>query len=354
MDISLIDKNFKVETMLDAPDVRFYDVRCAPFSLHGVFYENGLFRRLPEAVARSVSPGVHHLHGHTAGGRVRFCTDSPYVALHVKMPSIGKMSHFALTGSAGFDLYVGDRYTATAVPPFTINGGFEHIFRFPTGERREITLHFPLYSGISALYIGLSEAATVEAPVPYAIPTPIVYYGSSITQGGCASRPGMAYEAILSRRFSVDHINLGFSGNAKGEDEMAEYLASLSMTAFVYDYDHNAPTVEHLRATHEKLFLRVRKAHPHLPVLMLSRPKRFLTAGDEERRQVVFDTYQGALMRGDGNVYFLDGPALMAMAGGEGTVDNCHPTDVGFASMAAAIGGVLETILTKKDDRTLQ
>ena len=140
----------------------------------------------------------------------------------------------------------------------------------------------------------------------------------------------------------MDYINLGFSGNAKGEDVMIDYLASLKTSLFFLDYDHNAPTVEHLAATHEKLFLAFRKTHPETPVIMMSRPKAILVDWEQRRREVVETTYKNALARGDKNVHFLDGAALTALCGNEGTVDNCHPTDYGFASMAKAIIELIE------------
>ena len=181
---------------------------------------------------------------------------------------------------------------------------------------------------------------------PYRIEKPVVYYGSSITQGGCASRPGSAYESILSRRFSCDHINLGFSGNAKGEKEMAEYISGLDMAVFVYDYDHNAPSVEHLQMTHEPMFKRIRSAHPDLPIVMMSRPRPKLSPKEEQRLEIIRTTYRNALQSGDRNVYLIDGRTLMQMAGNEGTVDTDHPTDFGFTSMAKTISEVFEQILT--------
>ncbi len=347
-DISQIDRNFLVQTELKKEDIAFYDVMEAPFCVYGVFYENGMFRRLPEAVARTVNDGVYRLHTNTAGGRVRFRTNSPYVAIHAKMPSIGKMAHFALTGSAGFDLYVRDveeRYIKTFVPPFTIEDGYESVIDFEDESMREITINFPLYSAVSTLYIGLSNRASVCAPDPYQYEKPVVYYGSSITQGGCASRPGNSYESIISRRFHTDYVNLGFSGSGRGEETIAQYIKSMDMSVFVYDYDHNAPTVDHLRNTHEKMFLTIRQENPDLPIILMGRPKFFLTDVEEKRFEIIKATYDGARARGDQNVYLLSGRELMSWAGNEGTVDNCHPNDLGFTSMAKAVGDVLEKIL---------
>lgn len=302
MNIAQIDKNFEVKTNIEKDDIRFYDVNSGPFRLHGIFYENGRYRRMPEEVAKTVSPGVKNLHESTAGGRVRFRTDSPYVAIHAEMPVIGKMPHFAFSGSAGFDLYVYDgqqRYTRTYMPPLDITDGMEGVVEFPTAQMREIVINFPLYSRVSKLCIGLSDRATVEAPTPYRIEKPVVFYGSSITQGGCASRPGNCYQNAISRRLDMDYINLGFSGNAKAEVEIAEYIKTLDMSAFVYDYDHNAKTLEYLEETHERMFKIIRQANPELPILILPRPKYYLTEGEEKRQAVVKATYQNALASGD-------------------------------------------------------
>lgn len=347
-DISSIDSNFKVGTIPDIEDVKFYDVKNAPFEIYGVFYENGKFRRMPETVAQTVNDGVYGLHTHTAGGRVRFKTDSPYIAIHAEMPSVGKMPHFALTGSAGFDLYVGNEatgYAETFIPPFDIQDGYESVIHFGSSEMRDITINFPLYSEVSELYVGVKNGSVISQPEPYNIKKPVIYYGSSITQGGCASRPGLSYESIICRRLNSDYINLGFSGSARGENEIAEYISGLDMSVFVYDYDYNAPTTEHLKKTHERMFKLIRKANPVLPVVLLSRPKFTLTEDEKIRLDIIKTTYQNALLNGDKNVYLIDGRALMELAEDEGTVDNCHPNDHGFMSMAKAVGDLLEKIL---------
>ena len=342
--IASIDKNFAIKTALEKEDIQFYNVLNAPFVVKGVFYEDGMFRRMPEAVAKTVSEGVLYLHSNTAGGRVRFRTNSSYVAIHAEMAGVGKMSHFALCGSAGFDLYVKDIPMGTFTPPFEIQDGYESVVELGAEEMREITINFPLYSHVKALYIGLSNRATVCAPQPYRFEKPFVSYGSSITQGGCASRPGMAYQAILSRRFDVDFINLGFSGSAKAEPEISEYIKKLPMSAFLYDYDYNANNAEYLEKTHERMFLEFRQAQPDVPVVFMSAPKYNLSEDLQRRREVVRKTYQNALAAGDNNVYLVEGPSLMAVYGDEGLVDGCHPTDLGFYSMAEGLNDVFRKI----------
>ena len=342
MDISSVDKNFKVESKLNKKDIVFYDVKSEPFSVHGVFYENGKFRRMNEDVAKGVSEGVYWLHSNTAGGRVRFKTDSKYVAIYTKMSNIGKMPHFALTGSAGFDLYINERYYKSFVPPFDITDGYEGVIEFSSKKMREITINFPLYSDVNELYIGLSEKATVEKASEYRVEKPIVYYGSSITQGGCASRPGNSYQAIVTQKLGINHINLGFSGNAKAEKEISDYICSLDMSAFVFDYDHNAPTIEHLESTHERMFKEIRELKPNLPIIIMTRPKYDLTREEKIRREIIKRTYENAKNNGDNDVYFIDGKSLMRLCHDEGTVDACHPNDLGFYSMAMAVIKVLK------------
>ena len=340
-----IDKNFKVETKIDKEDISFHSALSEPFRIYGVYHDGDAFRRMPEEIAKAVSPGVHALHSNTAGGRIRFKTNSPYIAISAKMPTVGKMPHFALSGSAGFDLYMNGRHVYTYQPPYDITDGYEGIRDILGNEMKEIEINFPLYSDVSALFIGLKEGSALEAPTPYAEEKPVVYYGSSITQGGCASRPGTSYQGFVSRELNIDHVNLGFSGNARAEEPMYNYIKTLKMSAFVMDYDHNAPDAEYLERTHEKMFLAIREAQPELPIVLMTAPTYVLSAHFESRYHIIRKTYENALARGDKNVYFIGGPTLMQLCGNEGTVDQTHPTDLGFYSMSRPVVEVLRKIL---------
>lgn len=348
MDIAKVDKNFAIKKTVDKEDVRFYSAEDAPFQIYGLLRENGKYRRMPEAIALGVSKGVHRLHTSTAGGRVRFVTDSNYIAIRATFSRVFPFAHFAMTGSTGFDLYADGAFVKTFTPPVDLTEGYESVIDLRGNQMREITVNFPLFSGVTDLYIGLQEGARIEAPKPYANRKPVVYYGSSITQGACASRPGRAYQAVLSRALNYDFVNLGFAGSAKGEDAMTDYIKGLAMSLFVYDYDYNAPDVAHLEATHEKMFLGIREANPDLPILILSRPRFNLSGEEKKRLDVIRTTYENALARGDNAVWLIDGPSLTALCEDEGTVDNCHPTDFGFASMANAILPVMREIPLKQ------
>ncbi|MBQ6789755.1 MAG: hypothetical protein IJO81_06190 [Clostridia bacterium] len=351
--IADVDSNFKIKTSIQQEGIRFFDPRLAPFSIHGVKYEDGRYRRMPYGVASTVSESVEYLHSNTAGGRVRFRTDSPYVAISARLANVCKMASFALTGSASFDIYAkGERgvtYINSFCPFFEMKDGYDSIIYLGSSAMRDITVNFPLYTAVESLYVGIDENAALLECTPYLDTPPIVYYGSSITQGGCASRPGNSYESLISRRFNRDFINLGFSGSAKAEPEIAEYVKSLDMSVFVYDYDHNAHSVDYLCETHERMFKTVRSAHPDLPVIMMSRPVYDPNDDEKARIEVIRETYQNALDAGDTNVYLIEGRELMALARDEGLVDACHPNDLGFASMAAAIIPVMEKIFAKAE-----
>lgn len=343
-EISEIDKNFIINTGIKKDNIIFFNACDKPFKIYGVFYSNGKYRRMDEQSAMNVSDEVYRLHTRTAGGRVRFVTDSSFIAISSVMGPPVKTSHFTLAGTSGFDMYVGDEYVKTFMPPQDMENGYDGIFEFVSRELREITINFPLYAETHELYIGVEKGSVIKEASPYKIEKPAVYYGSSITMGGCASRAGCCYQNIVARKFSMNYINLGFSGSALGEDEMTEYINSLDMSVFILDYDHNAPNAEHLEKTHEKMFVAIRKKHPDLPVIIMSRPRYKLTDDDKKRQTVIEQTYKNAVAKGDKNVYYISSAQLTELCKGEGTVDGTHPTDFGFASIANALGDVFGKI----------
>ena len=359
MDINKLDKNLAVNTAIDEPDAVFYDVRQEPFEVYGLYdYKNGdYFLRMPEDESYKVSEPVHNLSRASAGGRVRFCTDSEYVAIDARLSSIYRGPHFAFTGGAGFDLYIDDpeygtsRYCHTFIPPMTMTDGYTSKMKFASKKMRYFTINFPTYTRTMSLYIGVDKNATVGEGMKYRNLDPILYYGSSITQGGCTSRPGNTYQAVVSRRLNIDFVNLGFSGNARGEEAMAEYIAKQPMSVFVCDYDHNAPNVEHLEKTHYRFYEIIRNARPDLPILLMSKCDidshgPLMT---EKRRDVIIDTLRRARQNGDKNIYFIDGTEVFRGPYEDMcTVDKCHPNDLGFAFMADAVEAQLRRILMNR------
>lgn len=352
VDISALDKNMAVSSVLD-PEVKaqldFHDIDSAPFAIHGVFREGDHYVRIPSAVAKTVSKRVFELNDCTAGGRIRFVTDSKRIAIHAQCFPVNPRPHMPFTAVTGFDLYAdvdsNRQYFGTFKPAIDCNGTFEDVVTLPLEGKHTITVNMPLYNGVYRVYIGLEKGACLEAASPLLQP-PVVYYGSSITQGGCASRPGCSYEAMLHRHLRTDYVNLGFSGNAKGEEEIMRYIAGLDMGMFVYDYDHNAPDRPHLRATHERGFRIVREAHPDIPILIMTRPKYYLSDVLLERNHIIRQTYERAISEGDKNVYFIDGRELLLPEAREHSlVDNVHPTDLGFFGMYSRILPLMQQLI---------
>ncbi len=355
MDIQKIDKNFAASTATE-DGMRHFPIPQAPFSLYGVTYdkEKGRFLRLPEEIAASVSEGVLHLSRHTAGGRLRFSTDSDRIEIKVTYSSLTHFSHMPLTGTSGFTLVEetdeGFRFAASFRPLYTDENGFSGGAGLAKdGKMHDYILYFPLYNDVTSLTLALRDGSRITSGRRYREELPVLYYGSSITQGGCASRPDNSYQALISKWNNIDYINLGFSGSAKAEESMAAYLASIPCSIFVCDYDHNAPNAEHLKQTHEPLYRTFRAAQPNTPILLISRPSPEDPASEGPlRREIIRATYRQAKREGDGNIWFLDGRTLFGKADRENcTMDGCHPNDLGFYRMAKAIYPILEKIQEK-------
>ena len=294
MDITKFDKNFAAAAV-EKDGKRRFDLPCAPFKLYGGMYEEGAgFVRMPLGVAAGVSAGVHFLAGNGAGLRLNFRTNSKTLRLYVRVSFFCRMRHMALTGSTGVILCSRE------------GAGYKNV-------------------------------------------PPVLYYGSSITQGGCASRADTSYEDLICERTGADYINLGFSGNGKAEDNMVDYLRGIDCSVFVCDYDHNAPTPEYLAKTHERLYKRYREVKKDTPIVFVTRPEARRDCADaRQRAEIIYATYENALKNGDKNVYFVDGREFFPEGLRERCqVDGCHPTDLGFYYMAEKIGGVVAEILQK-------
>ncbi len=351
-----IDKNMVVNTTIGDAEVVWHNVKQAPFSLHG-FYEPesaSFFHRLPLDVAAQTSAAVDKLHRESAGGRVRFSTDSPYIAIRAKYLVVGRSPHLSLVSTSGFDLYIdgefGSQFVKEFRMPYDMTDSYEQIIRLEGEFMRSYTINFPIHAVVESLEIGIAPNSKLDAPKPYRNVDPIIVYGSSIVHGTAASRAGYAYPAIISRELNVDFRNMGFSGNAKGEIVLAKWLAKLPMSVFVCDYDHNAPTVEHLENTHYAFYEAIRESNPDIPYIMITRPNYWTMIRNRKeilkRRDIIMKSYLKARDAGDENVYFIDGMSFnISPHQYEMTVDNIHPNDAGFIRMADSIGTFIKHIL---------
>ena len=338
----------------------------SPFKLIGFYWygKDHTYNRLPQGIDLPLTDELKYLSRHTAGGQVRFRTNSKRVVVRAKTSGFGVMNHMAQTGSGGFDLYAGDGTDQVFWRTTTYPTGETNInsLLFNEGDGKtmhDFTLNFPLYNGVESLEIGVDEGAEFETPLPFEDDRPIVIYGTSITQGGCASRPGSLFTNILSRRLNRQFINLGFSGNGRGEPELAKIINMIDDPALIIlDYEANAET--DMDKTLAPFMEILREHDPDVPILIMTRirfaseawfNRNTMDDPREERAQIRFNhqknEYDKWVARGDKNIYFLDGGTLLGDDYADCTVDGIHPTDMGFFRMADNMEPVLRDILAK-------
>ncbi len=330
--------------------MKTYNFKNPPLKVFGVpFFEHtGEVRRLPDELCQKIN--TPSLGERCPGARVCFRTDASCFTVRVTLASSRLDVGMAIFAAQSAAVLIGDRkaprYAGLVDPKDYETLCVEKAF-YKSREMEDVTVFLPRNEPIANVEIIVDEAANVEDPTPYINVKPIVYYGSSITEGGCCTMPINAYNAIISNRLNVDYYNLGFSNSARGELEIADYINKLDMSIFVYDYDYNAPTAEHLEKTHEPFFKRIREKHPEVPVVILTRPSAEYKPGDA-RKAIIKRTYDNAVAEGDKNVYFVDGEtyfkkenAYMCL------VDTVHPNDFGFMCMANTIQPVIEEILAE-------
>lgn len=322
-----------------------------PFRVSGLAWKekNGNYHRMDDAFTSEYSQGVLIRSNNTSGVQVTLRTNTKKIGVRVVLNKPDFMEHMPDNGVAGMDIFKGDGVAKKfwQICSCYHENAYTRVFDCD-GEMTDYTINLPLYSGVETLEIGLLPDAELQIPTPYAVSKPVLVHGSSITQGGCASRPGNCYVNMVSRMLNVEMINLGFSSNARGDELIAKLIAGLDIAAFLYDYDHNADNAAFLEATHEKFFRIIRDAQPELPIIMMTKPDYDddPIAG-EQRKAVIYKTYQNAVAAGDRNVYFIDGSRMF----GDDffrdccTVDRNHPTDLGFSRMAAAVAPVLKEAL---------
>jgi len=336
--------------------MKFFDTHQPPFTLHGLVQEPG-YRRVPESMLDSIRPPLKRLATQTSGGRIRFATDAQEMAIRITLAETVIKTHMTPLNMAGMELYAGTgeafRRVAFLRPkadgagtvPFEKLDGYgicketEHTVAL-SGTHETYTLYLPTFAAVEKIEIGLPDDAALLPAKPYRVEKPVVFYGSSVTHGACAGRPSLTYPARLGAALDADFINLGFAGNALGDIEVAEYIAGLDMSAFVMDYDFNAPTPEHLQKTHRPFFDAVRSKNPTLPILLLSHiPTRLYSQEDTEACfGIIRETYEAAQAQGDRNVWMLDGRTFFA----PGEEDLClmdfiHPNDYGFYRIAEKV-----------------
>ncbi len=311
------------------------------------------FDRFPSRAEEVVRPAVWYLSRDAAGLYVEFITDASAVAARwtLRRDRLA-LPHMPATGVSGLDLYVRDhdenrwRWLANGRPAELPSNEVTLVNNLP-GEERHYRLYLPLYNGITSLEIGTLGDLRDSLEDPR---KPVVIYGTSITQGASASRPGMAYPAILGRQLNRPVINLGFSGNGRAEPEVAELLAELDPAVYVLD---TLPNLSGSQVTErmEAFIAILRREHPEVPIVLVENivyTNAFLVSNRAERHtdssRQLRALWEKLRNEGDRNLYLIPAGELLG-DDGEDTVDGTHPTDLGFNRMAEGMRPVLQVIL---------
>ena len=361
----LVSSSGKAEDLLDQklgkldPDqkTRWFDIAHLDLEGRGWSQTETFYDRLPRDAKSVVREAVWKLSQDSAGMCVRFITEATSLQVRWTLRSETlAMPHMPATGVSGLDLYVkmeSGRWHWLAVgrpTKFPVNS--VELVKDISGGKRQYLLYLPLYNGVRSVELGLPKDSTLAKAGPWGpeIRKPIVFYGTSITQGGCASRPGMVHTAILGRQLNYPVINWGFSGNGKMEPEMATLLAELEPAAYSLDCLPNM-TASEVTERVEPFVGTLRKAHPKTPILLVedrSYTDSFLIAFKRQRnlesRAALRAAYERLLAAGTQELYYLPGEDLLG-DDGEATVDSSHPTDLGFMRQAGVFLPVLEKML---------
>ncbi len=331
-------------------DIRELGVEGRAFDDTKDFYD-----RLPARAEKTVRSAVWGLSRHSAGMAVRFVTDATTLKARWTLTSAKlEMVHMPATGVSGLDLYAKDadgkwKWVNVARPTKASNE-FTLFSSIPAGKR-EFLLYLPLYNGVKSVALGVPSNSWIsKAPeYPARKEKPIVFYGTSITHGACASRPGMCHPAIIGRRFGHPVVNLGFSGNGKMELEVGRFIAEIDAAVYVLDCLPNIAAKEVTERTVP--FVRfLREKRPDTPILLVedrNYADSWLVTSKRNRNE----TSQAALKAefkklkaaGVKHLYYLEGEKLIG-DDTEGTVDSSHPNDLGFWRQANAFESVLKTI----------
>ena len=337
--------------------VIWYDIR--QLGIEGQGWSTDLkapYDRLPAKAEGKAPAAVWGLSHHSAGLAVRFVTDAQ--TIHARWSLIKgelAMPHMPATGVSGLDLYVkasGTTWRWLSVgQPKAQTTSVALVGGLPAGER-EYLLYLPLHNGVSSVELGIGKDSflAIADPRPEQHRKPILFYGTSITQGGCASRPGMVHTAILGRRLNYPVINLGFSGNGRMEAEMADLLAEIDPAVYVLDCLPNMDA----KAVSERVVPFVKKlraAHPETPILLVedrTYSNAFLISSSLNRnltsRAALEKAYVALQADGIKHLGYLHGEKLLG-ADGDDTVDGSHPTDLGFLRQAEAMQPALQHLL---------
>jgi hypothetical protein len=294
------------------------------------------YDRLPITSKEKVRKAVWDLSKNSAGITLRFISNSSQIKIKWDLLNDTRMNHMA----EGIDLYTrinGEwKYVNTGKPTGKRNEAI--LVSTMPQENREFKVWLPLYDGITNIEIGIDSLASIEKPA-FSTKLPIVFYGTSITQGGCASRPGMAYPSIISRKMDVDCINLGFSGNGKMEEAVVDVIGGIKASFYVIDCLPNMSVAE-VKERVSTLAQSLRSRNTNTPIVFVENIEYSKIFYEEATRKLIQDKnealkteFEKLKKAGMKNLYFISAKNAIG-ADNEATVDGVHLTDLGFMRMA--------------------
>lgn len=352
-----LDPNFKDASSPDEEGLVWIPAQDPRFTVNGLpwFDENGgAFFRLPERAKSVVRPPVWDLSTMPSGGRVRFKTDSGTFKLRVRhsRPEIA-MVHMCAVGMSGIDLYVGPprrmKYMGSTKAIEAQKTYTATFFQKQPRKMQEFTLYLPVYNDLAQLEIGLESDAVLASPTRFRLPKPVLFYGTSITQGGCSSRGANGFVPLVGRKLGVDVVNLGFSGNGQSEPEVADLIAELDMACFVNDCVANM-NGELMKTRYAAFNETIRVRWPKLPILLMT-SIRFAgenfwpSPKNDEKNAIVLQTYKAFRKRGDKNIHLLDSRKMIGFEADHPSVDGAHLTDLGFKQLADGVTPKVASLL---------
>jgi hypothetical protein len=326
-----------------ADSLKYIDAAVLPVIGKGFADTQTRYERLPSRLENQTRKPVWSLSKNCSGLAVRFRTDSPVIAAKWEVTDDVFMNHFAMTGIKGLDLYSlkdGKWQFVNSARPAGKASSVKIIQNLPQQEM-EYMLYLPLYDGLISLEIGVAPESEVKAPVLNSPQTgnPVVFYGTSITQGGCASRAGMSYPNILSRMLDREIVNLGFSGNGQLDFEIAEAMAGIQASCFVIDCLPNVSVLQ-MNEKFSQFLKIIREKHPKTPVILIENIHYPHMHFDQKVNSLIFEKnetlkriFQEQKKSGDRNIYYVKADKLIG-DNQEATVDGVHLTDLGFQNMA--------------------
>ena len=333
--------------------IKWFDFPDKRFAISGIAWfgeEKPSIRRLPTRLKGTFREPVWELAQHPSGGRIRFQTDALRIGIKALTPDNAVMHHITLIGQSGFDIYADDTYLGSAWPDRTGKNEAE----WTVGDKRkmrDITIHLPLYKNVEIQQIGVEKGTTIRPPNSFIIKKPVVFYGSSITQGGCASNPGSTYQAFLSRWLNLDFINLGFSGNGMGEPELAHAICEIDSSCIVLD--HWANIGLDLKENLPVFTGTLRKKFPEVPIAVVTPfffSREFCgNCVNSKIRKNVEQFVKQKRKEGDRNIHLIDGLRLLSQKESYGLVDGVHCNTLGFYFIARGMEPYLRRILCLKN-----